>query len=386
MKKFDPREHLLKVIIPFWHNLKDEKYGGFYGQTDFGLNVHKDYDKGCILNSRILWFFSTAYKYLKDESLLEDAGQAYSIMKNSFYDRENGGLYWSVTFDGKPRDTAKHTYNMAFGIYGLGAYYEVTKDESALKLATELYNVIEEKCTDEYGYNDSFDINFREAENEKLSENGVEAKKTMNTLLHIMEAYTQLYKVSGNKEVYDSLIKILNIMYDKIYNKEKKRLEVFFDREMNTIADIHSFGHDIEAAWLTDECCDALGDFPDKEKILLMDKTIGENAYEKGFAGEFLYKESEKGILNKSIEWWQQAETVNGLIDLYKRFGKNEKYLESAEKTLEFIDNYFVDKREGSEWFWELDGDFKPVPDKPVADFWKCPYHNSRMCFKLMDD
>ena len=190
------KQELTGRIVPFWEGLRDEEYGGFYGYQDFDLNVQKTYEKGCILNSRILWFFSNAYLTLKDEKLRADAEHAYRFMKQACVDREYGGVFWSVTYDGKPLDTTKHTYNQAFAIYALSTYFDATGDTEALELAKSLQQIIETHCTDEYGYLEAFTRDFKPESNEKLSENGVMAEKTMNTLLHVFEAYTELYRVT----------------------------------------------------------------------------------------------------------------------------------------------------------------------------------------------
>jgi mannobiose 2-epimerase len=198
MLKKEIREHLEECIIPFWRHLLDERHGGFYGEVAYDLKVNKKADKGCILNSRILWFFSSAYTLLKDEGLLEDARHAYEYLRDHCIDDENGGVYWSIKFNGVPADTSKHTYNQAFAIYALSAYFEASGDEEALNYAIELFHLIEAKFTDNVGYKDAFDEFFKEITNDKLSENGIIAKKTMNTLLHIIEAYTELYRVAVN--------------------------------------------------------------------------------------------------------------------------------------------------------------------------------------------
>ena len=188
------QSHLTQKIIPFWSGLKDEKYGGFYGYLGYDLTLNRQAVKGCILNSRILWFFSNACLLLGDDSLLADAKHAYEFLKEHCIDPENGGVYWSLTYDGRPEDTTKHTYNQAFAIYALSSYYDASKDAQALELALSLYQIVEQKCRDAYGYMEAFDIRFAPVENDKLSENGVMAEKTMNTLLHVFEAYTELYR------------------------------------------------------------------------------------------------------------------------------------------------------------------------------------------------
>ena len=188
-------------------------------------------------------------------------------MKDYCFDKENGGIYWSITYDGKPEDTTKHTYNQAFCIYALSSYYEASKDEEALAMAKELFHIIEEKCTDEVGYLEAFDREFHLIENDKLSENGVIADKTMNTLLHVFEAYTELYRVSKDTEVKKRLEWILDTIADKIYNPKLHRQEVFFDKNYNSILDLHSYGHDIETAWLLNRGVDVLGEEAYQKKM-----------------------------------------------------------------------------------------------------------------------
>ena len=170
------RRHLEDKLIPFWEGLKDEERGGYYGYVGYDLAVDKDYEIGCILNSRILWFFSNAYLLLGKERLKEDAKHAYEFLRNRCLDKEYGGIYWSLTSDGRAMDDTKHTYNQAFAIYALSSYYDASGEKEALALAMDLMKLIEEKCTDEYGYREAFDRRFRPRDNEKLSENGVMAE------------------------------------------------------------------------------------------------------------------------------------------------------------------------------------------------------------------
>ena len=129
------KEMLIGKLLPFWQGLRDEEHGGYYGHMDFNLSLDKQAEKGCILNSRILWFFSQAAMTLKDDSLIPYARHAYDFLRERCLDQEYGGVYWSVTFDGQPLDETKHTYNQAFAIYALSAYYRLTGDEESLKQA-----------------------------------------------------------------------------------------------------------------------------------------------------------------------------------------------------------------------------------------------------------
>ena len=378
------REHLQQVIIPFWKKLRDDEFGGYYGYMTYDLEVDKRAIKGCILNSRITWFFANAYLLLKEESLLEEAKHGYEFLKKYCIDSVNGGIYWSMNYDGTPSDTIKHTYNQAFCIYALASYYDASKDEEALKLAFELFRIIEEKCKDEVGYLEAFDEAFHEISNDKLSENGIIAEKTMNTLLHVFEAYTELYRVTQNNEVKACLETILDAFADKVYNPVLRRQEVFFDKNMNSILDLHSYGHDIETAWLIDRGVEVLGEESYQAKMSPITKALSAEILKTAFDGHSLANECEKGNINTSRIWWVQAETVVGFLNAYEKEPDKPEYLEAACNEWAYIRDYLWDKRTGSEWFWELDGNREPSSQKPIVEPWKCPYHNGRMCFEVL--
>ena len=378
------RNHLTDCIIPFWKKLRDDENGGYYGWVGYDLKVDKKAVKGCILNSRILWFFSNAYTMLKDPSLLKEADHGFAFMKQYCMDKENGGIFWSIRYDGKPEDTTKHTYNQAFAIYALSSYYEASGKEEALDMAKELFHIIEGKCTDEIGYKEAFDKEFHEIENDKLSENGVIAEKTMNTLLHVFEAYTELYRVAKLPEVGERLHWIMETFAHKVYNPELHRQEVFFDKNMKSILDLHSYGHDIETAWLIDRGVEVLGDPKMEELLSPITRDLTAQIYKVAFNGHSLANECEKGVVNTHRIWWVQAETVIGFLNGYQKDPSKKEYLEAAEAEWQFIKDYVIDKRSGSEWYWEVDENGKPYPDRPIVEPWKCPYHNGRMCMEVM--
>ncbi len=378
------REHLLNTIIPFWKGLRDDEYGGYYGYMDFDLKLDKRAVKGCILNSRITWFFSNAYLLLKDESLLKEAAHGFAFLKEHCMDRENGGIFWSMNYDGTPQDTTKHTYNQAFAIYALSSYYDASGDKEALAMAYELFHIIEERCTDDLGYKEAFDLTFREIGNDKLSENGVMAEKTMNTLLHVFEGYTELYRVDHNPEVKARLEWIMDTFADKMYNPKLHRQEVFFDREYRTLIDLHSYGHDIETAWLIDRGVEILGEKRYEEKMTPITKDLTAQIYKTAFDGHSLNNECERGVVNTSRIWWVQAETVIGFLNGYQKDPSKKEYLEAAQSEWRYIREHMIDGREGSEWFWEVDKNGEPTSKKPIVEPWKCPYHNGRMCFEVI--
>ena len=379
------KTHLLDCSIPFWKGLRDDENGGYYGYVDFeSLKPDREAVKGCILHSRILWFFSNAYTLLKDESLLREADHAYEFIMDKCMDREMGGIFWSLTYDGKPYEDLKHTYNQAFSIYALSSYYEASGKKEALDKAYELFELIETKCKDEVGYLEAFTREFKIMDNDKLSENGVMADRTMNTLLHVFEAYTELYRVDKDPKVGECLKWIFDCFADHMYNPKLHRQEVFFDNDYNSLIDLHSYGHDIETAWLMDRGIEILGDPEYEAKITPITKDLTENIYRVAFDGHSLNNECERGVVNTSRIWWVQAETVLGFLNGYQKDPSRKEYLEAAKSEWEYIKEYIVDKRPGSEWFWEVDINGQPTSKKPIVEPWKCPYHNGRMCMEVI--
>lgn len=377
------RRELTDRIIPFWKRLRDDEHGGYYGYMDFDLKVDKEYEKGCILNSRILWFFANAYMTLKDKSLLVEAAHAYSFMRDCCEDKEYGGVFWSVTYDGLPLDTTKHIYNQAFAIYALSSYYAASNDSSALEFAMSLFEKIETIGTDSYGYLESFNRKWELEDNDKLSENGLLADKTMNTLLHVLEAYTELYRVNKDEKVRSALVKILDAFRNQVYNEKTNRLEVFFDEKMNTISDLYSYGHDIEASWLLDRAATVLSDDKIKADTNAYTNKLVAEVYNEALADGAMNNECFKGVVDTTRVWWVQAEAMVGFCNCYEKTGE-EKYKDITEQLWDYIKNYIIDKREGSEWFWDLDKDNNPVSRKPIVEPWKCPYHNGRMCMEII--
>lgn len=373
--------HLTGKILPFWERLKDEKHGGFYGYVDKELNVQKEADKGCILHSRILWTFSTAARVLKSEEYRKYADWAYQSVC-MFEDREHGGVYWSVTFDGRPADTTKHTYCQAFAIYGLSAYYRLTGKREALEKAKALYRTIEDKCTVYNGYGEAYQADFSPESNEKLSENGVMATRTMNTLLHVLEAYTELHRAEPDTELGMISRKALAIFLNTMYSPEKHRLEVFYDDDYHSLLDMQSYGHDIESGWLL---WDSVQEFlPEAERApyRAMCLDLLESVRRRAFTDHGLKNEWVAGETNELRIWWVQAETMLGLACGWQMTG-DPSWGKDLETQWQTIQRMIVDPRPNGEWYWSVYEDGS-LTERPMVEEWKCPYHNSRMCLNLI--
>ncbi|MGN0150893.1 MAG: AGE family epimerase/isomerase [Wujia sp.] len=386
MNAVEFKNHIKNNLLPFWNRLRDDENGGFYGSVDSDGTICADSIKGVILNSRILWFYSKAYQVFKEKKLLEMADHAYRFLIDCCFDSQYGGVYWSLNSDGTICDSTKHTYNQAFAIYALSAYYEASGRREALNMAYVLYRVIEEKCRDKYGYLEAFERDFTPASNEKLSENGVIAYRTMNTLLHVLEAYTELYNADHFDEVGESLRFILDLFKDKIYNSDKQICEVFFDRNYHPLINLESYGHDIETAWLIDRCIDVLGDEKYTREMSTITEGLAQAAYDHAYDQEQhgLNNERENDKIDTDKIWWVQAESVVGFYNAYQKNPSEDRYLQAASSIWKFIQEKAVDKKTG-EWIECVPADGEPRLGQALVHPWKCPYHNGRMCMEMLE-
>lgn len=370
------------VILPFWSALRDDRYGGFTSYVGYDLKPNPEAEKGCILNSRILWFFSEAALVTKREEVARYADHAYAFLMDHCLDKTNGGVFWSVHADGTPFDTTKHTYNQAFAIYALSAYYRLSGNQQALRTARELFQVIETHCTDADGYLEAFTVDWKPVSNEKLSENGVMATRTMNTLLHVFEGYAGLYQACSDPAVERALRRILELYATRIYAPELHRQLVFFDAEYRSLIDLYSYGHDIESSWLIDWGTELLSDSHLQQKIGEINLDLADSVYRCAYREHSLLNECERGKDDTTRIWWVQAEAVMGFVHAYEKTGAT-RYAEAASDIWQYIEQKMVDCRPGGEWFWSVDEKGSPLI-KPIVEPWKCPYHNGRLCLELM--
>ena len=393
MMKEEMRLHLTEKILPFWEKLTDWDRGGWYGYVDKDLNVDLDAHKGCILNSRVLWTFATAARVLGEERFLEYARHALRFMVR-FEDHERGGVFWSVTPEGQPLDKTKHTYCQAFAIYGLAAYMRAAGREDRLyetarERAFRLFRVIEEKCSDEGGYGEAFEPDFTPVGNEKLSDNpklmerGEVAERTMNTLLHVLEAYAEFYRAVPDERIRQAGVKCLERFLHVMYNQPARRLEVFYARDYRSLLDMQSYGHDIEASWLRWDAAETL--LPEAERAPYRDMclTLAQATCERAFTDHGMENEIVEGEVEHTRVWWVQAETVLGFVNAFDLTG-DKVWQERTGTQWAYIQASMVDPREGSEWYWSTDANGVPT-DKPIVEEWKCPYHNGRMCLRLIE-
>jgi mannobiose 2-epimerase len=314
------------------------------------------------------------------------ANRAKEYIQNNFFDTEFGGTYWTVSYEGKPVDTKKQIYSQAFFIYAFTEHYRASGDKSSLQKAIELFRIIEKYSFDKElnGYFEAYSRDWKLLEDMRLSDKDANEKKTMNTHLHILEAYTNLYRVWKDDELKQQLWNLITIFTEKIVNLRTSHLDLFFDENWTSKAEIVSYGHDIEASWLIDEAATVLGDINLKSKVQQICISIAEAACE-GLQpdGSLIYEFNiTRNHVDKDRHWWVQAEAVVGFLNAYKLTG-NTEWLSKARNCWNFISEKLVDQA-GGEWFWSISetGNVNRKDDK--AGFWKCPYHNSRMCLEVM--
>lgn len=376
----------LDSILNYWIKYTlDTQNEGFIGQIDFNDHLIANAEKGAVLNSRILWTFSSSYQVTKKENHKKIAERAFDFLSKYFYDAEFGGLFWSINVDKTPKDTKNQIYALAFAIYGLTEYYAISKDEKALEIAKNLYFKIQEHSYDPVnkGYLEAFTRNWQPIEDLRLSDKDANEKKTMNTHLHIIEAYANLFKVWKDETLRKNSIELLETIEKHFINTETGNLRLFFDENWIEKPDVISYGHDIEAAWLLLQCAEILEDENlvanyRKHAVQIAEVTKEGLDADGGLWYEF---DPEKNELIAEKHWWVQAEALIGFYNAYQLTG-NEDYLEIVFKNWKFIKKYILDLKNG-EWFWGVYRDYSLI-EKDKAGFWKCPYHNSRACMELI--
>lgn len=381
-------ENLTNNILKYWSTkMIDSRNGGFYGRISGSEQLYADADKGAILNARILWTFSAAYRILGKEEYLTIATRAKQYIIDKFYDKEFGGVYWSLNFLGKPLDTKKQIYAIGFAIYGLSEYARATGDREALDYAIKFFDSIEEHSFDKErnGYFEAMTRQWGEIADMRLSEKDANERKTMNTHLHILEPYANLYRVWKDSRLEQQLRNLIDVFITRILNKETYHLNLFFDDDWNSKYHIISYGHDIEASWLIHEAALVLDDKDLLKKVEPVIVKIAEAAAE-GFTPEngMIYESNlDKHHVDRDRHWWVQAETVVGYMNIYQHFGDH-KSLERALSCWNYIKNNLIDHEQG-EWFWSIKANGEINRDDDKAGFWKCPYHNGRMCMEIIE-
>jgi mannobiose 2-epimerase len=363
----------------------DLEFGGFVGQINSAGEIIPGAGKGAVLNTRLLWTFSAAFRNTGVHTYMKMADRAYNYLVHHFWDQENGGLYWECDYLGNPLNTRKQAYAQGFGIYAFSEYYLATGKKKSLEYALSLFGLLEDKFIDSEfeGYLEALSNDFRPLKDMRLSPKDANSPKSMNTHLHILEPYTNLYKAWPDEQLKKRILVLLSLFQQQIIDRETGHFNLFFDRNWTVQSNIISYGHDIEGAWLLHEAALETKDInvirSVRESALhLVDVTLAEGTDKDGS----VWYEQERDHIDKDRHWWVQAEAMVGLMDAWE-ISNDDGYIQSLLKTWTYIKENLMDTENG-EWFWSVHNNRIPNLKEDKAGFWKCPYHNSRALIELI--
>ena len=388
------RAELETNILPFWMRCAvDRENGGFHGTIHSDLTVDTKAPRAAVINARILWTFSAATRVLGKPEYREMADRAWDYINQKFWDKQNGGVYWMLDYKGNPISDRKQIYAQAFTVYGMTEYYRATGRPESLERARLLFRLIEKYSRDSVfkGYIEACSRNWGALDDMRLSEKDLNSPKSMNTHLHIMEAYTALLRVWRDSELAARQNDLLEVTMDRIVDSATGHFKLFFDKQWNSLSDHVSFGHDIEGSWLLMEAAEVLGDPVLQAYARKVASRMAEVVYDEGLDqdGSIFYERNSKGeFVDPNKHWWAQAEAVVGFYNAWTLTGQD-RFRKAAERAWSYIEARIIDKQHG-EWLAKLHPDGTPWQESEDADAclvgpWKCPYHNSRMCFEMMD-
>ncbi len=374
-------------ILPFWiDHACDEQHGGFYGALTNNLVVHNEAPRTAVLTARILWTYSAAYGHYHDAGYLNMARRAYDYLVQKFWDHAHGGVYWTLDQHGLPTNDRKHIYAQAFAIYGLAEFYRATGEPQSLALAQQLFDLIEthsfdpihggnvECCARDWGALADMRLSAKEP---------VEVRKSMNTLLHLMEAYTNLLRVWPDAELKARHRGLIEIFLQHIIDPQTRHFKLFFDDAWQTLDDGISPGHDIEGSWLIVEAAEVQED----EDLLARTRSVAVQMAAAVAAyldddGAIVYEATPHGIENYEKHWWVQVEGLVGFTNAYQLTGRAE-FAQIADRLWSLIEARFVDRVYG-DWLKVLDRNGVPLPQVYKVGPWECPYHHARACFEML--
>ncbi|MEO5814518.1 MAG: AGE family epimerase/isomerase [Gemmatimonadaceae bacterium] len=382
------KDELVERILPFWmERAVDQKNGGFVGLIYEDGTVLDDAPKGSILNARILWTFSASYAALGGDALLATATRAADYFTTHFIDAEHGGVYWTVDASGVPDDERKHVYAQAFAMYALAEHHRATGEDASLHAAIDIFELVEENAYDHVfgGYDEAFNREWFVLDDSRLGADDVDAPKSMNTHLHLLEAYATLFRVWPNPLLKQRLAELVDIFTNIIAGGDASQVQQFFESDWTPVERIVSYGHDIETSWLVLDAADALGDPAISQRATEMSLRLAAAVLDDGFDVEHggLFSGTDaRGVLDTDKEWWPQAEAIVGFVNAFAESG-DEEYLDAAHATWLFVRRYFRDL-EGGEWHRRVSqsGDVRLGHEKVGP--WKGPYHNARACLEIM--
>ncbi|GAB4429305.1 MAG: cellobiose 2-epimerase [Bacteroidia bacterium] len=379
------RHMLHQEIMPFWTgSMVDPLRGGFHGRMDSDGQIDLQAPRSAVLCTRILWTASAVWLAAPRAAYRDMARRALHYLEAHFRDPLHGGIYWQVDAQGRAQADRKQIYAQAFAIYALAAHYQAFGEPQVLEWAVGLFDDIERHSYDRQhnGYHEAFARDWGPLADLRLSDKDANEARTMNTHLHVLEAYTQLYRVWPDAWLADRLRNLLHIFLDRILAPGGDHLDLFFGEDWSRRSDTVSFGHDIEASWLLTAAASVLGDAALAARVPGVALQLVDATLARGFDSDgALFNELHGGRLDDDKHWWPQAEAIIGLLDAYAH-RPDPVYLQRAGGLMQVIQTRFVDRATG-EWYFRLDRSGQPYRQEDLAGPWKGPYHNGRACLEI---
>lgn len=382
------RQHLFGHILPFWCGpAVDHVHGGWMAWLANDLTPDRTKPKGLIVHARILWAFAAVFQVKPEPPIRQMANRAFEYLINRFWDAQHGGAFWRLDDAGKVLDDSKKIYGQAFYIYALTEFHRAFQSEGALHRALTLFEMIEQHAHDgEFGgYIEVCRRDWSEAgPDARLSDKDLNEKKSMNNHLHVLEAYTNLFRETQHPQVEQRLHELIQLFLDRILDARTGHLHHFFNEQWQVRSETYTFGHDIEASWLLCEAAEVLDDptlLPRVREVALLiaDKVLAEGVLPDG---GLCYEGKAGRILDRGRECWPQAEAIVGFLNAYQLSGAP-KYVVAAERVWDYVEQHLIDRVHG-EWFWRINEDGRPEAKLPKVSEWKGPYHVSRACLETM--
>jgi cellobiose epimerase len=379
---------LRQNVLPFWMRAAvDEERGGFLGLVSDAGVPDPAAPRGAVLCARILWAYSAAFRRTGDPAHLRMAERAFAELRDRFWDAQHGGTYWMLDAGGAPLADRKQTYGLAFSVYGLCEHHLATGSAEALARAIALYRSIEAHASDPVGggYREARARDWGPLPDVRLSEKDQNAPRSMNTHLHVMEAYASLLRAWGDPGLRERLRALVALHLERILDPATSHLLLFFDERWTPLSRAVSYGHDIEASWLLVEAAEAVGEaallLRAREAALRLARATLAEGFDREHGGVFAERH-EDGRLDDDKHWWMQAEAVVGFLNAFELSG-DPACLDAAERTWAFVERFVVDREHG-EWRWRVGRDGTVVPGLPKVEPWKCPYHNTRAALEVI--
>lgn len=372
-------------ILQFWQDyMVDDENGGFYGRMDGQGVLHTQADKGIILNTRILWTFAASYRLTGKGDYRKLADRAYQYLMHFFFDTDHGGFYWMLDYEGHPVQQKKQVYAQAFAIYAMAEYYRINPKKETLHTIKDLYGLLEMHSLDDEknGYLEAFDQYWLPLEDVRLSDKDKNAEKTMNTHLHVLEAYTNLYRIWPDDRLVESLRNLIYLMSNQFLSSQH-HFHLFFTNDWKRLSDEVSFGHDIEGSWLLCEAAEVIGDRLLIDEVRRVALKMVDAALEGlDTDGGLMNEANPDGIVDTDKHWWPQAEALVGLTNAWQ-ISSNPRYRYTLDQVWSFIKSNLIDPK--GEWYWKISRDREVSTSEDKAGPWKCPYHNGRAMIELVN-